>query len=146
MKDSTNNTVIKYDNVSYYYKTYNDDGSVGRVVGVENATLEIEKGSFVALVGHNGCGKSTLAKLTNGLLVPSKGAVTVNGLDTSEKENIFEIRKHVGLEGYEVFRMTEPEIQDEIDYMLDSIYYDEETGKVMQSVTLPGGDVDQVEL
>lgn len=97
MKDSTNNTVIKYDNVSYYYKTYNDDGSVGRVVGVENATLEIEKGSFVALVGHNGCGKSTLAKLTNGLLVPSKGAVTVNGLDTSEKENIFEIRKNVGM-------------------------------------------------
>lgn len=97
MKDSTNNTVIKYDNVSYYYKTYNDDGSVGRVVGVENATLEIEKGSFVALVGHNGCGKSTLAKLTNGLLVPSKGAVTVNDLDTSEKENIFEIRKNVGM-------------------------------------------------
>lgn len=56
------------------------------------------------------------------------------------------LRKHVGLEGYEVFRMTEPEIQDEIDWMLDSIYYDEETGKVMQSVTLPGGDVDQVEL
>ena len=70
MKDSTNNTVIKYDNVSYYYKTYNDDGSVGRVVGVENATLEIEKGYFVALVGHNGCGKSPIAKLTNGLLVP----------------------------------------------------------------------------
>lgn len=56
------------------------------------------------------------------------------------------LRKHVGLEGYEVFRMTEPEIQDEIDWMLDSIYYDEETGKIMQSVTLPGGDVDQVEL
>lgn len=56
------------------------------------------------------------------------------------------LRKHVGLEGYEVFRMTEPDIQDEIDWMLDSIYYDDETGKVMQSVTLPGGDVDQVEL
>lgn len=56
------------------------------------------------------------------------------------------LRKHVGLEGYEVFRMTEPEIQDEIDWILDSIYYDEETGKVMKSVTLPGGDVDQVEL
>lgn len=56
------------------------------------------------------------------------------------------LRKHVGLEGYEVFRMTEPEIQEDILWMLDSIYYDEETGKVMQSVTLPGGDVDQVEL
>ena len=61
-------------------------------------------------------------------------------------EVLKKLRKHVGLEGYEVFRMTEPEIQDEIDWMLDSIYYDEETGKVMKSVTLPGGDVDQVEL
>lgn len=46
-------------------------------------------------------------------------------------EVLKKLRKHVGLEGYEVFRMTEPEIQDEIDWMLDSIYYDEETGKIM---------------
>ena len=54
------------------------------------------------------------------------------------------LRKHVGLEGYEVMRMTEPEIQDEIDHILDTLFYDEETGMLMQSVTVQGGDVEQV--
>lgn len=54
------------------------------------------------------------------------------------------LRSRVGLAGYEVMRMTEPEIQDEIDHILDTLYWDEETGVLMQSVTVPGGDVDQV--
>lgn len=54
------------------------------------------------------------------------------------------LRRHVGLEGYEVMRMTEPEIQDEIDHILDTLFYDEETGMLMQSVTVQGGDVEQV--
>lgn len=54
------------------------------------------------------------------------------------------LRKNVGLEQYEVMRMTEPEIQETIDYMIDSLYWDEERGCVMQSVTVQGGDVDQV--
>ena len=55
------------------------------------------------------------------------------------------LRSQIGLEQYEVMRMTEPDIQDEIDYILDSIYYDENTGKLMRSVTVAGGDVEQVE-
>ncbi|MCX4286156.1 MAG: ATP-binding cassette domain-containing protein [Clostridia bacterium] len=89
--------IIKLDNVSYYYKTYDDNGASGVIAGVEGVTLSVEEGSFVALVGHNGCGKSTLAKLLNGLLLPSSGSVTVLGLDTSDKKNIFEIRKNVGM-------------------------------------------------
>ena len=89
--------IIKLDNVSYYYKAYNDDGTVGTAMGVEGVTLDIEEGSFVALVGHNGCGKSTLAKLLNGLLIPASGTVTVNGMDTAKRENVFEIRKTVGM-------------------------------------------------
>ena len=54
------------------------------------------------------------------------------------------LRSHVGLEGYEVMRMTEPEIQDEIDHILDTLFWDEEAGKLMQSVTVQGGDVEQV--
>lgn len=54
------------------------------------------------------------------------------------------LRKNVGLEQYEVMRMTEPAIQDEIDCILDSLYWDEEKGCVMQSITVQGGDVDQV--
>ena len=55
------------------------------------------------------------------------------------------LRSQVGLEQYEVMRMTEPDIQDEIDWILDTLYYDEEKGKLMQSVTVAGGDVEQVE-
>ena len=55
------------------------------------------------------------------------------------------LRKYVGLQGYEVMRMTETDIQDEIDHILDTLYWDEETGKLMQSVTVQGGDVEQVE-
>lgn len=92
-----NDVAVQFDNVSFYYKAYNDDGSVGKVVGVENADFSIERGSFVALVGHNGCGKSTLAKLINGLLIPASGSVKVFGMDTADKNNIFEIRKNVGM-------------------------------------------------
>lgn len=54
------------------------------------------------------------------------------------------LRNHVGLEGYEVMRMTEPEIQEDIDYILDSLFFDDRTGKWMRSVTVQGGDVEQV--
>ena len=54
------------------------------------------------------------------------------------------LRKHVGLEGYEVMRMTDSDIQEEIDHFLDDIFYDEEKGMLMRSVTVAGGDVDQV--
>lgn len=54
------------------------------------------------------------------------------------------LRSKVGLQGYEVMRMTEPDIQAKIDWILDSLYYDDKKKCVMQSVTVPGGDVDQV--
>lgn len=54
------------------------------------------------------------------------------------------LRETIGLEGYQVMDMTKPEVQADIDFILDSIYYDEETGKVMRSVTVQGGDVMQV--
>ena len=57
---------------------------------------------------------------------------------------IQKLRKSVGLEGYEVMRMTEPEIQDEIDCILDTLYWDDKKKCVMQSVTVQGGDVEQV--
>ena len=54
------------------------------------------------------------------------------------------LRSSVGLKGYEVMRMTEPDIQDRIDFILDTLYWDDKTGKLMQSVTVQGGDVEQV--
>lgn len=56
------------------------------------------------------------------------------------------LRRHVGLDGYEVMRMTDEDVQDKIDHFLDDIFYDEETDQLMVSVTVQGGDVDQVPL
>lgn len=64
---------------------------------IDNLDLTIEKGSFVAILGHNGCGKSTLAKLLCGILLPTEGRVFVNGMDTSDEEKSFEIRKSCGM-------------------------------------------------
>lgn len=68
-----------------------------RVVVLEGINLTIQRGTFVSIVGHNGSGKSTLAKLMNGLLIPSEGAVIVSGVDTSNPETIWEVRRHVGM-------------------------------------------------
>lgn len=64
---------------------------------INNLNLTIEKGSFVAILGHNGCGKSTLAKLLCGILLPASGRVTVDGMDTADEEKSFEIRKKCGM-------------------------------------------------
>ena len=64
---------------------------------LDGISLDIEKGSFVAIVGMNGSGKSTLAKCFNGLLVPSAGRVIVGGFDTAEEEHIWDVRRRVGM-------------------------------------------------
>ncbi|MBP3380073.1 MAG: energy-coupling factor transporter ATPase [Ruminococcus sp.] len=60
-------------------------------------SLDIEEGEFTAILGHNGSGKSTLAKHINGILVPSSGKVTVDGIDTADEEKIFELRQRAGM-------------------------------------------------
>lgn len=64
---------------------------------LENFNLTIQKGEFVAILGHNGSGKSTLAKHFNAILLPSKGAVYVEGINTIEEELVFDIRQRVGM-------------------------------------------------
>ena len=64
---------------------------------LDGITLDIEKGSFVAIVGMNGSGKSTLAKCFNGLLVPTSGSVTVDGFDTADDDHIWDVRSRVGM-------------------------------------------------
>ncbi|MBQ8284470.1 MAG: energy-coupling factor transporter ATPase [Clostridia bacterium] len=91
---------VKFENVRFAYK---DGGEESDVFSSETAfalsgvNFSVEEGEFVAVLGHNGSGKSTLARLTNGLLTPSEGKITVMGLNACEEENLFEIRKQVGI-------------------------------------------------
>ena len=80
---------VKLENVSFSY----EDGQFA----VNDFSLEINQGEFVAIVGRNGSGKSTVAKLINALLLPNSGKVTVFGMDTQDKKQLFEIRKCVGM-------------------------------------------------
>ncbi len=85
--------MIQIENLSYAYPK--EDESVTFVL--ENLNLTIKKGEFVAVLGHNGCGKSTLAKHLNGLLLPVGGAVYVDGCDTKDEALLWEIRRRVGM-------------------------------------------------
>jgi len=64
---------------------------------LENINLEIQRGEFVAIIGPNGSGKSTLAKLFNGLFVPTKGDILVDGLNTKDKDSVWKIRQKAGM-------------------------------------------------
>ena len=76
-----------------------DDVDEGKPIinAVDGVSLDIEKGEFVAVIGHNGCGKSTLAKHLNAMLLPDSGKVIIDGDDTSVEEKTFDIREKVGL-------------------------------------------------
>lgn len=83
---------IEVKNVGFQYaKSEERDSALKRI------SFSIEKGEFISLVGKNGCGKSTLAKLLNGLFEPSEGTVSVSGVDTSNEDTIFEVRSKAGM-------------------------------------------------
>ena len=83
---------IEVSNVTFRYDEDSEDKSA-----VKEINLTIEKGSFTVILGHNGSGKSTLAKLLNGMLKPNEGKVIIDGLDTADENNEFEIRRRLGL-------------------------------------------------
>ena len=85
--------IIELKNTVFAY-IGDDDQPVPVLHGI---SLGIERGSFTAVLGHNGSGKSTMAKLLNGLDKPSEGTVTVNGMDTADESREFDIRRTVGM-------------------------------------------------
>ncbi len=90
--------IIEVKNLEFEYQSYDDSGNVnGATKVLKGINLEIPKGQFVAILGHNGCGKSTLAKHFNGILTGTKGKVYINGIDTEDEDRIFDIRQTVGM-------------------------------------------------
>ena len=87
-------TIIKTEELAFSYPTEEGQAPLAALNGV---SLEIERGSFVAVLGHNGSGKSTLAKHMNAVLLPAGGTVWVDGMDTCDEQYLLEIRRRVGM-------------------------------------------------
>ena len=82
--------VITFDNVSFHYPD-------SETLVLKNINLDVAAGSFIAVLGHNGSGKSTVAKLCNAILTPTEGRVLVKGMDTRQEENLLSVRRTVGM-------------------------------------------------
>lgn len=90
--------IIKAAKLVFEYIRRDEEEKIEGVTrAIDGLSLEIEEGSFVAILGHNGSGKSTFAKHLNGILLPTQGEVLVAGMNTAQEENLWEIRKNAGM-------------------------------------------------
>ena len=92
--------MVKAENVSYEYTKVVEvkgENTERKLMALENISLDIEKGDFIAVLGHNGSGKSTFAKHLNALLTPSEGTIWVDGMDTKNDELVWNIRQNTGM-------------------------------------------------
>lgn len=92
------NPIVEAEKITFRYPTDEENPNAKQNIPVfENLTLTIEKGSFIAILGHNGSGKSTFAKHINAILIPESGKIFVDGMNTAEEENLFSIRQKAGM-------------------------------------------------
>lgn len=90
--------IIKIKDLIYEYAKHDEEGNVESTVrAVDGVNLDIKKGEFVAVLGHNGSGKSTMAKHINAILTPTEGTVWVAGKDTAKEENLWDVRQSAGM-------------------------------------------------
>ena len=88
--------MIKCEKLSFKYTTDEENGVVEKYA-IKDIDLTVKKGEFLVVLGHNGSGKSTVAKHMNALLIPSSGTIYVDGLDTKNEENIWTVRSKAGM-------------------------------------------------
>ena len=90
--------IVKAENLTFEYIRRDEDGNVeGITKAVDDVSIDIKQGDFVAVLGHNGSGKSTFAKHLNALVMPTEGTVWVDGMDTREEENTLRVRQTAGM-------------------------------------------------
>ena len=98
-----NNAIIKIENLNFsYFDGSDSDSQASREVpAISNVSLEVERGEYIAVLGHNGSGKSTLAKLLNVILTPTSGKIYIDGIDITNpdfsEDDVFNIRQKIGM-------------------------------------------------
>ena len=92
------NNIIEARNLIFEYYNYDEDGKLESTINaLNNVSLDVKEGEFLVVLGHNGSGKSTFAKHLNGILTPKEGTLIVTGINATDKNNIWDIRKRVGM-------------------------------------------------
>lgn len=90
--------IVKTKNLTFEYIRRDEEGNVdGITTAVDDVSIDFKAGEFIAILGHNGSGKSTLAKHINALVMPTEGSVWVDGMDTSEDDNLLKVRQTAGM-------------------------------------------------
>ena len=90
--------IIKAAKLAFDYLRYDEDGNVEATQrAVDGVDLDIQAGEFVAVLGHNGSGKSTFAKHINALLLPTEGTIWIDGIDTSKESELWKVRQKAGM-------------------------------------------------
>lgn len=117
--------IIEVKNITFNYA--DDDDT--QEAALENVSMEVKRGSFVTVIGHNGSGKSTLAKHMNGLFLPNEGVVIVDGIDTANEEQIWNIRRTAGM----VFQNP--------DNQMVATVVDEDVAFALENIGLPSDEI-----
>ena len=127
--------IIEIRDLHFHYEP--EDENTAPVDVLKGINLNIKQGEFVAVLGHNGCGKSTLAKHLNAILVPTGGKVIVDGIDTSDENRLFELRQRAGM----VFQNPDNQIvssivEEDVAFALENlgVPYDEMRKRVDESL------------
>ncbi len=122
--------IIKARDVTFEYIQRDEEGNVeGIITAVDNVSLDIQKGDFIAILGHNGSGKSTFAKHINALLTPTEGTLWVDGMDTSNEDKVLNVRQTAGM----VFQNPDNQIV--------CTLVDEEVGFGPENIGVPTKDI-----
>lgn len=96
--DMSESTIVKTEKLAFEYIRRDEEGNVeGITRAVDDVSLDMKQGEFIAILGHNGSGKSTLAKHINAILYPTEGTVWVDGMDTCDEQQIWNIRQTAGM-------------------------------------------------
>ncbi len=122
--------IIKARDVTFEYIQRDEEGNVEVIItAVDNVNLDIQKGDFIAILGHNGSGKSTFAKHINALLTPTEGTLWVDGMDTSDEDKVLDVRQTAGM----VFQNPDNQIV--------CTLVDEEVGFGPENIGIPTKDI-----
>ena len=132
---------IKAEKLKHKFVRRDEQGEVQDVtLALDDVNIEVEEGQFIAVLGHNGSGKSTFAKHLNALLIPSEGTVWVDGKDTAKDENILDIRKEAGM----IFQNPDNQIvanvvEEDVAFAPENLGVPtEEIRRRVESITVPG--------